>query len=263
METLKEIHKKRGIVMKRIIVVLVSLVLTVIMSIGAVAEENEAYVNIGDYNSDVIALHQMLSDLGYYYLRPESPWNAASENAVKILQENLDLPVTGTVESKDQLDQLMNAADHVIGKNYAKGSSSEWSEWLTPEYNAENRCFTVAYAILDDKSIDDYYTCSVEIEVKDVAVTEGQSFLFVTQGAVDGAWDKGNIWNGSIFYMHDAPDNGVYTYIATNRINEKNVECLKFDLGFRCDYWKSGSFRVRNVKVEKGGKSTEWCPAVE
>ena len=118
METLKEIHKKRGIVMKRIIVVLVSLVLMVTMisvSVGAVAED-EAYINIGDYNSDVIALHQKLADLGYYYLRAESPWSAASENAVKILQENLDLPVTGIVENREQYDSILNT-ESVIGKN--------------------------------------------------------------------------------------------------------------------------------------------------
>lgn len=251
--------------MRKVFLVFLALIM-ISYAAAAVAEESEAdskaYTNIGDYNEAVVALHQKLSDLGYYYLRPESPWSAASEAAVKILQENLDLAITGTVESKEQMDEILSL-DHVIGKNYAKGSSSEWSDWYMPELDVQNGCFNVAVAELGEKLIGDYYTCSVEIEFKDVTTTEGQSFLFVTQGAVDGVWDKENIWNGSILYLNEVPQNGVYQYTATNQITEKNEECLKFDLGFRCDYWNKGSFRVRNVKVEKGRKTTEWRPAVE
>lgn len=277
METLKDYETRliriEGYRMKRIVCLLVLFVLVLsVSSVSTVAGAAElipgsgydptAYIRIGDYGDEVVALHEKLGELGYYSLRPESPWSVWSVKALKVLQENLSLDTTGIVADKEAYDAIMNIENEsVIGKNYAVGTSDQWSEWFTPEYDAENRCFTVAYAILDNKAVGDYYTCSVEIEVRDVAVTEGQQFRFVTQGAVDGTWDKGNVWNENIFYMQEAPENGVYLYTATNRISEKNVECLKFDLGFRCDYWKSGSFRVKNVKVEKGMKVTEWCSA--
>lgn len=48
-------------------VIAVLLISTIVMlnSLVAMAEDG-AYIKIGDYNSDVIALHQKLGDLGYY-----------------------------------------------------------------------------------------------------------------------------------------------------------------------------------------------------
>lgn len=233
------------------------LVFLALIMIGSVAvaedggEDSKAYISIGDYNEAVVDLHRKLSDLGYYGLRPESPWGPASENAVKILQENLDLPITGIVESKDQLDQLMNA-DHVIGKNLAIGTSSEWSEWFTPEFNIEASCFTVGTVNLTDKKIGDYYTCQVEVEYKGVTASEGQKFWFRSQGTADGLWGmNNNPWNNYVS-LRESPSDGIYKYSIAQRITEENVDYTKFELGFRCDYWASGSFRVRNVKVVKG-----------
>lgn len=162
----------------------------------------------------------------------------------------------GAVGSKEDYDRYMNA-ENVIGKNLAIGTSDSWSEWMSPQYDTQNSCFNVAVAELGEKSIGDYYTCSLEIEFKDVVVTEGQQFRFWTQGAVDGTWNIGNIWSGNIINLYVAPENGVYEYKATSRIDDANVGSLNFNLGFRCDYRKSGSFRVRNMKVEKGSRATE------
>lgn len=93
------------------------LVFLALIMIGSVAVAEEgAYINIGDYNESVLALHQKLSDLGYYSLRPESPWSAASENAVKILQENLDWDATGIVTDKGMYDEILSL-EKVVGKN--------------------------------------------------------------------------------------------------------------------------------------------------
>ena len=61
--------------------------------------------------------------------------------------------------------------------------------------------------------------------------------------------------------FREAPTDGTNQYTVTRQIDSGNVESEKFELGFRCDYWKSGSFCVRNVKVEKVSKTTEWCAA--
>ena len=90
--------------MKKLILVFVALIM-VVASV-ATAEE-KPFIAQGDYNENVIALHQKLSELGYYGLRAESPWNAASETAVKILQENMGWETTGAVEDENQLKTLV------------------------------------------------------------------------------------------------------------------------------------------------------------
>lgn len=148
------------------------------------------------------------------------------------------------------------AEEKTVGDNLVVGSSSEWSEWYTPEADKENRTFNVAIAYLGDKQVGDEYTCSLEIEFQ--GVTGGEGFGFRTQGSVDKSWKLGNVWNSKIVKLSEAPDVGVYTYTATNKITEKNVDAIAFNIGFRCDYWSSGSFRVRNIKIEKGAEATEW-----
>jgi len=247
--------------MKKAVSLIIALLL--LMGVGGVAEEG-VLIQIGDYNEDVISVHQKLAELGLLSLRPESPWSAISSAALKTLQALNEWEETGVVASQEDLKKIL-AAEKIIGKNLAFGTSDEWSEWMTPEADKNNRTFNIAYAELGDKSVGDTYTCSLEIEFKDVKATstenEDQKFSFRTQGAVDGAWDLGNIWNSNIVKLTEAPRDGVYDYTTTNKITEKNVEASKFTLGFRCDYWSSGSFRVRKIKVEKGTFATDWIPA--
>ena len=99
--------------MKKLIAVFVVMLL---MVVSVAAAEDKPFIALGDYNGDVIALHQKLYELGYYELRAESPWSAASENAVMILQENMGWEITGAVEDEARLQEIL-ALDHVIGKN--------------------------------------------------------------------------------------------------------------------------------------------------
>ena len=136
----------------------------------------------------------------------------------------------------------------------------EWTDG--PKKNTKNSCFNIGFVNLGEKSEGDLYTCSVEIEFKDVKVTEEQAFLFVTQGAQDGAWTTGNVWNSALVKFKEAPEDGVYTFTSTVKISEEMAQISTFNIGFRCDYWESGSFRVRNVKIEKGDTVTGWTPGV-
>lgn len=248
--------------MKKVVSLILALLLLAAVSV-AVADEG-ALIQIGDYNNSVIALHEKLNELGLLTLRPESPWSAVSAEAIKKLQEYIGLEATGYVQDKDEFEKIMKV-EKIVGKNLAAETSSEWSEWMTPKTDKNNSTFTVTYAELGEKSVGDAYTCSLEIEFKDVKATsidnEEQKFSFRTQGAVDKAWDLGNIWNSNIVKLTEVPKDGVYYYTATNKITEKNVGASQFNLGFRCDYWSSGSFRVRKIKVEKGTVATEWTPA--
>ena len=141
------------------------------------------------------------------------------------------------------------------------GDNEKWSEWLFPIYNLNDSTMTIGTVNLGDKQIGNKYTCQIEIEFKDVQATDGKPFRFVTQGAADGAWSIGNVWYGLI-QMDCPPQDGIYTYTVTNTVNDKMLGVSTFDLGFRCDYWSSGMFRIRKVKVECGDTATEWTPGV-
>ena len=242
--------------MRKIIVVLLVLVLMVTMSNGVAAEDG-AYINIGDYNETVLALHQKLSDLGYYSLRPESPWSEKSVSALKQLQYDNGWNPTGVVEGKDQYEAILAITEK--NKNLIPGCTFEWSDWMTPEYDKQNRCFTIAKVNLGEKHIGDQYECSIEIEFKDVTATDGQQFAFWTQGPIDDSWSyfQENVWNWNLIRLADVPENGTYYYRTTNQITENTVNLKAFNMGFRCDYWSSGTFRVRNVKIETIGFGVE------
>lgn len=137
-----------------------------------------------------------------------------------------------------------------------------WSAWMTPRQNAENYCFNIGYANLGPKAEGDSYSSQVEIEFKGVSSEPGKQFLFLTQGAQDGKWTAGNVWNGELVNLNEVPEDGVYSFTSTVVIDDNMAKVSRFDLGFRCDYWASGSFRVRNVKVEKGDTATEWSPGI-
>lgn len=137
-----------------------------------------------------------------------------------------------------------------------------WSEWMTPWKDTENSCFNIGYANLGKKTNGDNYTCQLEVEFKAVSVTPGKEFRFLTQGERDGKWTAGNVWNGKLVNLNEVPEDGVYSFTSTVVIDDNMAKVSRFDLGFRCDYWASGSFRVRNVKVEKGDTATEWSPGI-
>lgn len=93
-----------------------------LIGLTTVAMAEEPLIKIGDYNEDVIKLHQKLSDLGYYDLRPESPWSSASEEAVWMLQFNTDKETTGIIVSQEELDEIFGL-EKVIGKNLLADSN--------------------------------------------------------------------------------------------------------------------------------------------
>lgn len=217
----------------------------------------------GERNGNVAPLQQKLIELGFLNGAADGIFGTQTENALKELQKAINEEPSGVIDNQEAYDFIMNLSKS-DGENIAIGTSSEWSAWMTPEENKENQCFTVAYAYPGEKQVGDVYTCQVEIEfavVKESGNGEDQKFGFRAQGSVDDAWDVGNIWNGDLININRAPEDGIYKYSSISVITDKIVDKERFDLGFRCDYWANGSFRVRNVKVEKGIPGTEWTLA--
>lgn len=148
-------------------------------------------------------------------------------------------------------DSLNLAGDVRIGED-------GWSEWMVPVYNTVNSCQGIGWTNLGPKAEGDVYTSALEIEFKGVTVTPGQQLRFWAQGAQDGRWFTGSVWNGNLINLIEAPADGLYAYTSTVTVSADMANVSTFDLGFRCDYWASGMFRVRKVKVEKGDTATAW-----
>ncbi len=152
------------------------------------------------------------------------------------------------------------------GKNLAmniKESFDSWSDWMTPKYDIENSTFTLGSVILGKKQIGDSYTCSFEIEFRNVTATQGsedKKFNFRTQGDTDGQWVGANIWNSCLIFLDEPMENNTKKCVATVTLNEVGENTSRFDFVFRCDNWENGEFRIRNVRVESGSTSTEWNP---
>ncbi len=154
------------------------------------------------------------------------------------------------------------------GLNLAKDvqtTSDGWSEWMTPEIDAENRLISIGNFNLGECREGDAYTFSVTVAFRDVAPTEGKPFVFRTVGSVDGSWDywsERNPWNSSYILLEEIPEDREYTFTKTVAISGEMSRAGMCDMSFRCDYWGCGSFRVRDVKIEKGDTATEWSPGV-
>lgn len=193
-----------------------------------------------------------------------------SGTVVQVGNKTLNVALTEQTQLiSDNYTVLADKIDgiEIGGRNLARGTSGEWSEWVTPANNSANQVMTAAVAYLpDNKSVGDEYTVALEIEFMNCSQGTDGAFGFYTQGAVDGVWTIKNIWaNGyPVKKLTAPPKDGVYRYEAVSKIEGSNVNATKFELGFRADYWDgNGKFRWRRVKVEKGNKATDWTPAPE
>ena len=229
-------------------------------TLGLNDSESFSILQRGSKGENVRILQSKLIELGILQAQADGIFGPLCEEAIKELERIMGWEETGTVEDIDQFNAIL-ALNNGDGINLAVGTSSNWSDWMTPEPDEENICYTVAYAYLGDKMIGDAYTCQLEIEYADVLASQSKdakAFGFRTQGQVDGGWEQRNIWNIELVKLDSVPNNGVYKYTSTVQINKDNINAKLFSLGFRCDGWAGGSFRVRNIKVEKGIKPTAW-----
>ncbi len=140
--------------------------------------------------------------------------------------------------------------------------SEGWSKWMIPIPNTPNQCFYIGTINLGEKQEGDLYTCQVEIEFQNVTCTEDHNWRMLAQGPQDGKWFTGNVWNRGLLDLYEPPQDGIYTMVSTQKVSGEMLDVSTFSIGFRCDYWKSGMFRVRKVKVEKGDYATEWTPGI-
>ena len=144
------------------------------------------------------------------------------------------------------------------GRNYAVGTSNEWSEYWMPSTGV-NRCRRVTGIVVPDTfKKGDVFTTSIEIEWSGFKSSEG-TFRLWTIGASDGMWDKRNPFAENLADIRT--ESGSQLFKVTNTWDGK---ATNYDVGFRCDYSSgTGKIRWRRLKVEAGNKATDWTPAPE
>ena len=147
------------------------------------------------------------------------------------------------------------------------GTSKEWSDWITPNVNKNN--ITTYFYDCKDTSLfekDAEFTISFDVEFSGVTKGTGGSFRLYSQWCftVNGSntgWSEKPVTNA--MNITETPADGVYHYTATGKLSANYTNATKVQFAPRADYWGSGKYRIRNVKLEKGNKVTDWSPAPE
>lgn len=182
----------------------------------------------------------------------------AAETSIKQNSDAITLRATKT--------EVTNAVNGISvgGRNIARNTSNEWSDWITPRPNSTNATASsgsTIYFPLEINVGDEYYI-QCEIEFDNVTSSDGKRSFFALQGSVDGKWEahKFNPWDA---YIYDVK-NGVTRFSKKVTSNVKPTPTEVYAAcGFRVDDWATGRYRWRRIKVEVGNKSTDWSPAPE
>ena len=172
--------------------------------------------------------------------------------------------------AKDAWNKANNAQNTVDnleigGRNLARKTSSEWTNWWAPIANKVNVCTELSYIYPGIIKVGDIFTVSFDIDIKKFTKSVDGNLNVFIQGSVDGGWTivnpfgRYNITNK--ITSNDCTEH--ITYIV-KIVSEAQVSSTKFGFGIRCDYSDgTGKLRLKNLKVERGNKATDWTPAPE
>lgn len=197
----------------------------------------------------------------------EEGGSAVKISADKVNIEGAAIFTSGRLSDTSLNNKVSTAIDgiEVGGRNLLLGTSSEWSEWVTPTPNANNQSKllwnTADASMLTEGTT---LTFSCDVEFSGVTASSSGTFRARSQGAARAStttWGVGPC--AEAFDLRTPPEDGVYHYVKTVTFTDDYSGKDYYQCYPRMDYWASGKWRMRNVKLEKGTKATDWTPAPE
>ena len=181
-----------------------------------------------------------------------------ANNALASAKTYADAQIKVTADSINQNVTKKFDDLQIGGRNYAVGTSNEWSEYWMPSTGV-NICHDVTKIVVPDTfKKGDVFTTSIEIEWSGFKSSEG-TFRLWSQGSSDGTWNTLNPFASRLAEIRT--ESGSWLFKVTNTWDGKATNYI---VGFRCDYSSgTGKIRWRRLKAEAGNKATDWTPAPE
>ena len=187
----------------------------------------------------------------------------ATQSSLSATADSITASVSKTYSTKTELTSAIDGIS-IGGRNLARKTSNDWSEWITPKANATNIVMDSGSTIYfpSEINVGDEYYIQCEIEFDNVTPSDGKRSYICLQGSVDGKWES-NKFNPWFHYIYDI-ENGII------KISKKVISKVKptppevyAACTFRVDDWATGRYRWRRIKVELGNKPTDWSSAPE
>lgn len=182
----------------------------------------------------------------------------AADATLKSAKTYADAQIKVTADSINQNVTKKFNDLQIGGRNYAVGTSNEWSEYWMPSTGVNICRYVTKIVVPDTFKEGDVFTTSIEIEWSGFKSSEG-TFRLRSQGSSDGTWDKLNPFASRLAEIRT--ESGSQLFKVTNTWDGKATNYM---VGFRCDYSSgTGKIRWRRLKAEAGNKATDWTPAPE
>lgn len=191
-------------------------------------------------------------------------WKLNNDGSGQIAGGNIAWNASGVVAFSSSVSlnwtNLINNIQ-VGGRNYVRGTSSEW--WNFSGFtNIANECILPYTVYCSDWKAGDAFT--VSFDYKYSGLKSGGSKLISLQGSgnVTG-WSSGFSGASLLPYINWTSGNGEFHVCYSFVLSAEQAKNASFSLNFRHDYITVGTAGVRNFKIEKGNKATAWSAAPE
>lgn len=159
----------------------------------------------------------------------------------------------GTKSVEGMIDDI-----HIGGRNYARGTSDEWSESVTLK-GSTNQTFSLYDCYLTDVKAGGVVCFSFSLEYSNIVKNSNPIFQLQAPGS-DTGWDNGGMGANILPFVQAG--SGTVRVVAFYTVTEYQLNNKYWPVGIRCDNM-TGSVRYKSFKFEIGTKPTDWSLAPE